>query len=339
MDREMRVAEIARAYTLRPQGKDFPIKSMAPPFISLSLSPHSPWSGDSGVVERADAQEESDALRDLEHQMDTLTMGECWAAPSLSGLPPSLHLPYGLAGLLCALLWLLPPPSPPPGYLCGVDVVAETNFEVTSRAHNYEWRGYGVKLHVQQDSLPADCRQCRVEMRASLSGQYALPVNCELVSGVYWVYCPLKLSKRATLEIQHCSTQREGLSFVRAECTQKQLPYDFQRQEGGEFSEHSFYGSIELSRFSGWGIMKRNSGWGVGWLMSLFQPDSQQYSGQVFYASEAPSKWQVLFAVRHRGNLDLDDTVSVSVCACVLACLHACVSACMCGCVYMHNYM
>ena len=66
--------EIARAYPLRPLGKDFPIKSMAPP----SISPYSSrrfLSGDSGVEERADAQEESDALRDLEDQMDTLTMG------------------------------------------------------------------------------------------------------------------------------------------------------------------------------------------------------------------------------------------------------------------------
>ena len=195
-----------------------------------------------------------------------------------------------------------------------MDVVAETSFEVTSQAHTYEWRGYGVKLHIQQDSLPADCPQCRVEMRASLSGQYALPANCEFVSGVYWVYCPVKLSKRATLVVQHCSTRREGLSFVRAECTQQQLPYVFRRQEDGVFSEHSSYGSIELSRFSGWGI---------GWLKSLFQPDSQQYSGQVFYASEAPSKWQILFAIRHRGNLNLDDMVSVCMCVCVRACVHA----------------
>ena len=218
-----------------------------------------------------------------------------------------------------------------------MDVVAETSFEVTRQAHTYEWRGYGVKLHVQQDSLPANCRQCRVEMRASLSGQYTLPTNCELVSGVYWVYCPVKLSKCATLEVQHCSTRREGLCFVRAECTQEQLPYVFRRQEDGVFSEHSSYGSIELSRFSGWGI---------GWLMSLFQPDSQQYSGQVFYASEAPSKWQVLFAVRHRGDLDLDDTVSVSVCVhvrayvrtCVRACVHACVCGCVCACIYACLY-
>ena len=120
-DRGMRVTEIPRAILLRPQREAFPIKSMDP--STLAPSPqYSIRSGDSGVGERADAQEESDALRDLEDQMDTLTMGEYWAAPSQSGLPPSHHLPCGLAGLLCAHLWLLPPPSLSPSRLppwCG----------------------------------------------------------------------------------------------------------------------------------------------------------------------------------------------------------------------------
>ena len=104
--------EIARAYPPRPQGEDIlPIKRMAPLSSSSYSINYSPVSADSGVGERANAQEESDALRDLEDQMDTLTMGECWAAPSLSGLPPSHHLPCGLAGLSCAHLWLLSPPS------------------------------------------------------------------------------------------------------------------------------------------------------------------------------------------------------------------------------------
>ena len=179
-----------------------------------------------------------------------------------------------------------------------MDVVAETSFEVTSQAHTYEWRDHGVKLHIQQDSLPADCPQCRVEMRASLSGQYTLPADCELVSGVYWVYCPVKLSKQGTLEVQHSSSEREDLSFVRAVCTQEQLPYVFQRQEGGVFSEHSSHGSIELSRFSGWGIVRRNR--------SLVP---HQYSAQVYYSDDILNTWKVLFAIRRRKSLDLEDTV------------------------------
>ena len=226
-------------------------------------------------------------------------------------LATTLTSQVGHRTVLCTPMAASSSLSPPPGYLRGVDVVAETSFEVTSQALTYEWRDYGVKLHVQQDSLPADCQQCRVEMRASLSGQYTLPVDCELVSGVYWVHCPVKLSKHATLEVQHCSMQKEGLSFVRAECTQEQLPYVFRRQEGGVFSEHSSHGSIELSWFSGWGI---------GRFFTSRHPDSQQYSGQVYYASDSPNKWQVLFAIRR--NLDLDAVVSV----CMRLCMHACIS-------------
>ena len=192
-----------------------------------------------------------------------------------------------------------------------MDVVAKTSFEVTSQAHTYEWRGYGVKLHIQQDSLPADCPQCRVEMRASLSGQYALPADCELVSGVYWVCCPVKLSKRATLEVQHCSTQIEGLSFVRAECTQEQLPYMFRRQEGGVFSEHSSHGSIELSRFSGWGIGRLQIS-SIFPLPSFFTSDSQQpYSAEVYYTSDKLNSWKVFFTIRRRRGLDLEDMVGM----------------------------
>ena len=204
------------------------------------------------------------------------------------------------------------PPSPPPGYFRGVNMIKQTSFEVTSQAYTYEWRGYGVKLHVQQDSLPAECRQCRVEMTASLSGQYTLPADCELVSGVYWVYCPVKLSKHATLEIQHCSTQRVGLNFVRAECTQEQLPYMFRRQEGGVFSESS-HGSIELSRFSGWAICCLKS----HRTYDSLQSDKQQsYSAHVYYVHKILNNWEVLFAIRCRKGLVLADTVSVGVFIC-----------------------
>ena len=97
------------------------------------------------------------------------------------------------------------------------------------------------------------------------------------------------------------------------------------------FSEHSFHGSIDLSRFSGWGI---------GWLKSLFssqQSDSQQsksesdslqsdssqsisqqsdgllYSAQVYYSSDILNIWKVLFTIRCRRGLDLEDMVGVHI--------------------------
>ena len=153
-----------------------------------------------------------------------------------------------------------------------MDVIAKASFEITSKADAYEWKGHGVKLCIHQDSIPADCLHCRMELKASLSGQYTFPAGCKLVSGIYWIYCPVKFSKLLTLELQHCSNEREKLTFVRAECTQKQLPYRFRRWDGGVFSKHSSYGSISLPRFSGWGI--------VQWLTSLISPQSEDQQSE-----------------------------------------------------------
>ena len=211
--------------------------------------------------------------------------------------------------------------SLPIGYLRGVDVIAETSFEVTNEAHTYKWEGYDMKLHVPQDSLPADCQQCRVVVKASLSGQYTLPAGCELVSGVYWIDCPAKFSKPLTLELQYHSVQRGRLSFVRAKCSQEQLPYSFLMLEGGVFSEHSSQGSISLSRFSGIGIATEAFSTFLSDSQSTksLQPDSQstkslpsedqQYSAQVCYARDALNAWFILFAIRRRMDLELEDMV------------------------------
>ena len=100
-------------------------------------------------------------------------------------------------------------------------------------------------------------------MRVSLSGQFQLPSECELVSAVYWVSSTHKFAKPLVAEIQHCAAlssdeQCEQLTFVHTMCTQKELPYTFTEVEGGGvFSHHSSYGSLSLSHFSGLGIVFR----------------------------------------------------------------------------------
>ena len=189
-----------------------------------------------------------------------------------------------------------------------MEVIAETSFEVTSNAQTYLWEGHGMKIHIPQDSLPADHQQCVIKIKASLLGLYTLPADCEMVSGVYWIYCPLKLSKHAVLELQHCGTQIRELSFVRAECTQENLPYIFRRVKGGKFSKHSSHGSISMARFSSWSIVQMFS--------SSFVP---QYLAQVYYASTALNIWKVFFAMRR--NLDLENMVHRSWCEYILFCI------------------
>ena len=88
-----------------------------------------------------------------------------------------------------------------------------------------------------------------------------MPPDCELLSAVYWVYSPHKFTKPLTVEIQHCAVLSSDqkcseLSFISTKCTQKELPYVFKVRDGGVFSLHSSYGSLSLTQFSGFGIVR-----------------------------------------------------------------------------------
>ncbi len=127
---------------------------------------------------------------------------------------------------------------------------------VTNSPQTFHWVGYGFKLTVPQGSLPAGVDQCRLDIKASVAGQYQLPGNLQLVSGVFWLrpYPSGQFQQQLTVEIQHCAkmTSSTKLSFVRAHCSQESLPYTFKQLEGcGSFTEFSSYGSLELNQFSG----------------------------------------------------------------------------------------
>ena len=145
-----------------------------------------------------------------------------------------------------------------PGYLRGVDVIAETSVQVTNQSQTFHWAGYGLKLHIPQGALPAGLNECRLLIKVGLSGQFALPENTSLVSAVYWLDSEprCKFSQPLTLEVQHCvkPTHTSTLSFIHAKCSQKLLPYVFEPVEGGEFSSESSYGCVELDHFSLLGV-------------------------------------------------------------------------------------
>ena len=158
-------------------------------------------------------------------------------------------------------------------HLRGAEVVAETTFTLTPEAQSFEFEGYGFKLHVPEGSLPVKVSETRLNVRVSLSGQFRMPPNCELVSAVYWLMCPHKFTKPLVVEIQHCAAlssdeQCEQLTFARTKCTQKELPYTFTELEGGVFSHHSSYGSLSLFHFSGFGVFRKLR------RSNLIQPDS-----------------------------------------------------------------
>ena len=133
-----------------------------------------------------------------------------------------------------------------------VTVVAEDLFTIAGdRPQVFHWEKYGFKMSVPQGSLEAD-ETCDVAFKAIAHGQFQFPENTQLVSGVYAIAMTRKLLRPATIEVEHCVRLKstEQCSFVKAYCTQKDLPYTFEPLEGGHFSPESSVGKISLSRFS-----------------------------------------------------------------------------------------
>ena len=138
-------------------------------------------------------------------------------------------------------------------------MIAETSVQVTNQAQTFHWAGYGLKLHIPQDALPAGLEECRLLIKVGLSGQFTLPQNTSLVSAVYWLDSEPrgKFSQPLTLEMQHCvkPTHTSRLSFVHAKCSQTQLPYALETVKSGVFSSESVYGSVEVTHFSLFGAV------------------------------------------------------------------------------------
>ena len=165
----------------------------------------------------------------------------------------------------------------------------------------FHWEKYGFKMSVPQGSLEAS-ETCDVAFKAIAHGQFEFPENTQLVSGVYAIYMPRKLLRPATIEVEHyvplkSTEQCNHLSFVRAYCTQKDLPYTFKALEGGHFSPDSSVGKISLSRFSLVAITQEGS--------AAVLDDDHTYLAHLNYylISLQPPKWAVVFLITTRLRL------------------------------------
>lgn len=147
--------------------------------------------------------------------------------------------------------------------LKGADICGEISIIVySSQSQQFEWEGYGLKLLIHEDSLPAGMKQCTINIKASVAGQYEFPENCYLVSAVFWFRCETvhQFTKPITVEIQHCAKPKmiSKLRFVRAVCSQKNLPYTFKPKSGGDFANKSC-GIFDLNSFSAVAITQSES--------------------------------------------------------------------------------
>ena len=194
-------------------------------------------------------------------------------------------------------------------------MIAQTSITIRAgEALSFQWKGYGLRLHVPEGALPPHLSESTLHIQASLCGQFQFPDSAELVSAVYWISCATKFSKPVTLELQHCAvSQTSSLQFVRAQCTQKTLPYQF-RPIDGVFTRDSVYGSTSITHFSGIGIVVQRilQSW-VGWSSEPSpapEPNlvPETYLAQVYLENIKFNKWKVYFIVTK--NLEAILTVS-----------------------------
>ena len=179
-------------------------------------------------------------------------------------------------------------------------MIKETEISFLDRGGTFEWRGYGLRLHVPEGSLPHGMEECGINIKASLSGKFQLPKGLVFLSPVFWITAPCKFTKPVTLELQHCAlTEDEAvlshLSFVSANCTQRDLPYRFRQLAGGVFTTQSSYGSIQLTHFSGIGIIGRILG------------TQRSYCAHLYHTKNKLYEWRFYFVITQ--DLDTNNTV------------------------------
>ena len=189
-----------------------------------------------------------------------------------------------------------------------VTVVAEDLFTIAGdHPQVFHWEKYGFKMSVPQGSLGADETR-DVAFKAIAHGQFQFPENTQLVSGVYAIAMTHKLLRPATVEVEHCvdletTDQCNYLSFVRAYCTQKDLPYKFEEIEGGDFFPESSIGKISLTRFSLVGIVDRDTSSSSVTVSQPVKARSNVYLAHLLYYQVKPPKWAVVFLATRRNKI------------------------------------
>ena len=181
-----------------------------------------------------------------------------------------------------------------------MDVIGETSVLITNQARTFNWKGYGLKLHIPQGALPPGLEECKLLMKVGLSGQFELPENTSLVSAVYWIDSEprRRFIQLLTVEIQHCVNLAltSKLSFVHAKCSQKKLPYEFEEAKEGEFPSESAYGFVQLTHFSIWSVIYRRLVPGV------------LYRARLYYLRKGVNQIDIHFVI----TKDLDTHATVS---------------------------
>ena len=152
----------------------------------------------------------------------------------------------------------------------------------------FDWPEYGLQIDVPNGSLPTDCR-AELQIKAIVAGNFVLPPDCYLVSGIYWIIYPERFKEKVTLNIRHAAIieSQEDASYFRfyaAKCSSGP-PYVFKVLKNALFMPFSESASIKLSQFS---FIAAGSS----------KPQRQRCYSWVFYKLKAPySQWDILFVI------------------------------------------
>ena len=171
----------------------------------------------------------------------------------------------------------------------GMQVVGERRFIVTgdNSAFTLDWVQFGLRIEVPEGSLPAGHRT-ELHVKAIIGGDFILPPDCYLVSGIYQIRGSEQFEKNVTLHLPHAAiikSEEEAYSFrfYTADCSSGP-PYEFKEMEGGYFRPHSNSATIDVHHFC---CITTGSN----------ECPDQQYVSQVFYQPNSVQDWNMVLAV------------------------------------------
>ena len=157
--------------------------------------------------------------------------------------------------------------------------------------YDFDWKGYGFKMHVPENALPAGKTECVVDITVMLPRikQFDLPDNSLPVSAFYDISAPSGFGP-VEVKIQHCvcTNQDTVLSFV----ISKDGGMSFQYLEGGVFPVNRSYGKVSVAHFSKpkLGIVSRKR-------KHSPEPSPRCYCAQLFYGIEENLKFSLHFTI------------------------------------------
>ena len=170
-----------------------------------------------------------------------------------------------------------------------MQVVGEKRFIFTDddSPFTFYWVQYGLRIEIPKGSLPAG-HGIELLVRAIIAGDFILPPNCYLVSGIYQISSSEQFKKNVTLHLLHAAiikSEEEAtyFRFYTADCSSSP-PYQFKEMEGGYFTPFNNSATIDVHHFSCFTIGSK-------------EYPSQQYVSQVFYQPNSVQDWNMVLAV------------------------------------------